>query len=302
VYTRGQRREVIFYSDADKAKFLERLCETIQKYRLKLHAYVLMDNHFHLLLETPEGNLTKAMHYFNASYSNWFRTKHQLHGSIFQGRYKAILVEKEKYLIELSSYIHLNPVRAGTVENPEEYKWSSYRRYCDMEKGLPFLHTQEILDMLGGSTAYRKFIHERLGQHMEKEAIYGKNSLLGGELFKSHAIKQLSKRQYPAGSEREISDLKRLQKVAAKDIKHAIIQQFHIDEGKLLAKQRGNIYRKLYLYGLKKFTVLSLAEIGTLAAMDYAAVSELVRRFERESKEKKDMQQKIDLLEKTLRI
>ena len=97
VISRGERRENIFTCPEDKDKFLKKLAETVEKYKLFLHAYVLMDNHFHLLLETPQANLSKAMHHLNTSYANWFRFKYRLVGSVFQGRFKAILVEKDSY-------------------------------------------------------------------------------------------------------------------------------------------------------------------------------------------------------------
>ena len=121
ILARGQRKDSIFYSDKDRKVFLHRLKETAQKYHIRIHAYVLMKNHYHLLMETPHGNLAKAMHYFNSNYTNWFRVKHSLVGSIFQGRYKSILIEKDAYLLELSAYIHLNPVRAEISKKPEDF-------------------------------------------------------------------------------------------------------------------------------------------------------------------------------------
>jgi len=107
VISRGTGRDKIFLNDKDKLKFLEKLGEAVDKFNLKIHSYVLMNNHYHLLKETPEGNLSKAMHYINTSYSNWVKSKHQIIGSVFQGRYKSILVEKEAYFLTLSAYIHL---------------------------------------------------------------------------------------------------------------------------------------------------------------------------------------------------
>lgn len=98
VISRGERKENIFYDDNDRMKFLEKLGETVVKFNLKIHCYALMDNHFYLLLETPEGNLLKAMHYLYTNYSNWLKSKHQVIGPVFQGRYKSILVEKDAYL------------------------------------------------------------------------------------------------------------------------------------------------------------------------------------------------------------
>ncbi len=296
---RGQRRDVIFYADDDRQEFLERLKETVGKYKLRVHAYVLMNNHYHLLLETPLGNLSTAMHFFHASYTNWFRTKHRLVGSIFQGRFKSILVEKDAYLLELSAYIHLNPVRAGISERPEEYVWSSFGGYC-ARNNQDFPYTREVREAAGGRKLYREFVINRIRVTVEKEEVYGKNGLLGGEGFKNKVL-SWTKERFPAGVEREVGELRRLRQLQAEEVKEPIVERFGIEEGKLVEKRRGNIYRKLYLYGLKQYTGLSLKEIGELSGMDYAAVSGLVRQFRKESKTKREMERVVDLLDKALR-
>ena len=300
ILARGQRKDLIVYSDNDHEEFFGRLKETAQKYHLRIHAYVLMHNHYHLLLETPNGNLAKAMHYFNASYTNYFRTKHRLVGSVFQGRYKSILVEKDAYLLGLSAYIHLNPVRAGMTKTPEEFRRSSYHAYGETtQKNFPY--TQEILAMVGGNKAYWKFVSSRIGRLVTKEEIYGKNSILGGEGFNLSCLRRLGERKrYPESAEREITELRRLRNAKEEDIRRAIRERFGVDENKLVERTRGNIYRKLYLYGLKKHTAMSLKDIGKLAGMDYAAVSELVRRFVRESGTNKEIREMVAFFEKAL--
>ena len=129
VISRGHRRENIYRNDGDRKNFLNKLSLVAERLQLKIHAYVMMNNHYHLLIETPQANIVKAMHDLNAGYANWYRTKYGLIGSIFQGRYKAIIVEKDEYLLVLSGYIHLNPVKAEMVKTPGEYAWSSYRSY-----------------------------------------------------------------------------------------------------------------------------------------------------------------------------
>ena len=300
ILARGQRKDNIFFSDKDRKEFLNRLKETAQKYQIRIHAYVLMKNHYHLLSETPHGNLAKAMHYFNSSYTNWFRIKHRLVGSVFQGRYKSILLEKDAYLLELSAYIHLNPVRAGISKKPEDFLWSSFHVYCQRNES-DFPYTHEIRSVVGGRKAYRKFVLSRIGITVAKENIYGKNSILGGEDFKLRALKRLEKMEkYSGSAQREIGELRRLRKVKEEDVRRALSVVFGVGEN-TLEKRRDNIYRKIYLYGLKKYTDMSLKDIGELAGMDYAAVSVLVRRFERESETKKKVRKKIALFEASLK-
>jgi len=125
VTARGNERKKIFLSKRDHEKFLQYLDEARDKYRFILHAYVMMGNHYHLIIETPEGNLSRIMHYINSSYTTYTNVKRKRNGHLFQGRYKAIIVDKDSYLLELSRYLHLNPVRAKMVQHPGEYLHSS---------------------------------------------------------------------------------------------------------------------------------------------------------------------------------
>jgi len=261
----------------------------------------LMNNHYHLLVETLNGNLTKGMHYLNASYSNWFRIKHNLVGSIFQGRYKAILVEKDAYLLELSAYIHLNPLRGGITESYDDFSWSSFPEYCHARQGY-FPYTLEILSLIGGTKAYRKFVASRIAASVRKESIYGTNSILGGEDFKHRVLKHLSeKKLFTEDAQREIGELRRLRKLMEEDVRRIIIELFKIKKSQLVEKTRGNFFRKLYLFGLKKYTDLSLKTIGELAGMDYGAVSELIGRFEKECETEKEIRNKVVLFETVLK-
>lgn len=281
VISRGERSENIFFDNNDKLKFLEKLGETVDKFNLKIHCYALMDNHFHLLLETPEGNLSKSMHYLNTSYSNWFKSKHQIIGSLFQGRYKSILVEKEAYLLMLSAYIHLNPVRARIVTKPEEYRWSSFNNYLKNDKSIHWIFSSDILKMFSGKReAYKTFVYRFMtsGDEIRKEDFRGKHSILGGKEFSEKMIKKV-KSNIKKSDLREKPDLKHINRLNIEDIKNIVLKTFKVKEKDLLIKNRGNIYRKIYLYGLKKYTNLSLREIGDLSAMDYAAVSQMINRL-----------------------
>jgi len=120
VTSRGNERKAVFKNKRDREKFLEYLESATLRYDARIHAYCLMDNHYHLLMETPSGNLSQIMRHINAAYTTYYNVKHDRAGHLFQGRYKAILVEIDAYAKELSRYIHLNPVRANMVEKPEE--------------------------------------------------------------------------------------------------------------------------------------------------------------------------------------
>ena len=128
VTSRGNERRDIFMDGDDRRKFLGIISDYHDRYGIVLHCYVFMDNHYHLVLETPLGNLVKVMHGLNSSYTGYFNRRYARTGHVFQGRYKAIVVDKDAYLLELSRYVHLNPVRGGVVNRPEKYAWSSYSR------------------------------------------------------------------------------------------------------------------------------------------------------------------------------
>ena len=126
VTSRGDRREAIYEDDADRMKFLETLETVIREFNWVCHAYCLMTNHYHLVIETPDGNLSKGMRQLNGVYTQGSNRRHGRSGHLFQGRYKAILVDEDSYLLELTRYVVLNPVRAGMVELPGDRRWSSY--------------------------------------------------------------------------------------------------------------------------------------------------------------------------------
>ncbi len=134
VTSRGNERKEIFFTKYDYNKFKEYLGDAQDKYGCRLHCYVLMTNHYHLLMETPNGNISKIMHHINGAYTNYINRKRNRSGHLLQGRYKGILIDQDSYLLELSRYLHLNPVRARMVSKPEEYAYSSYKSFMSRNK------------------------------------------------------------------------------------------------------------------------------------------------------------------------
>jgi REP element-mobilizing transposase RayT len=141
VTSRGNEQKDVFKSRADREKFLSYLESATVRYGAVIHAWCLMGNHYHLLLETPSGNLSQIMRHINGAYTNYFNAKRKRAGHLFQGRYKAILVEADQYATELARYLHLNPVRAGIVDRPEAYEWSSHREYLGQRIAPEWLQT-----------------------------------------------------------------------------------------------------------------------------------------------------------------
>jgi putative transposase len=187
VTSRGDRREDIYDNNNDKTQFLSLLSCVCQTYNWVCHAYCLMTNHYHLLIETPDGNLSKGMRQLNGVYTQRFNRSHGRVGRVFQGRYKAVFVEKESYLLELSRYIVLNPVRARMVHSAGEWSWSSYQATAGLSPALPFLATDWLLACFGHQKkraieGYKKFVAEGAGQPSPWESL--RNQVyLGGEQF-----------------------------------------------------------------------------------------------------------------------
>jgi len=167
VIARGNHREATFLTDLDYQAYLIRLVTYQKRYGVKLYAYCLMPNHVHLLLQTSEAPLATFMQGLQQSYTQRFNRVHGKVGHLFQGRYKAIVCEKDEYLVTLIRYIHLNPVRARLVEDPEAYPYSGHRAYL-MDDGMALIDSSPVLSMLGGRAAYRRFVLAGIGAGHEE--------------------------------------------------------------------------------------------------------------------------------------
>jgi REP element-mobilizing transposase RayT len=145
VTARGDRREDIFEDDEDRRMFLSTLARVVTQFNWICHAWCLMDNHYHLLIQTPDGNLSKGMRQINGIYTQAGNRRHRRVGHLFQGRFKAVLVDSDAYLLEVSRYVVLNPVRAGMVKKPGAWPWSSYRACVGLEPAAPWLAVDGLL-------------------------------------------------------------------------------------------------------------------------------------------------------------
>jgi len=198
VTARGNGRQHIYLDDADRFRFLELLGKEVEQQQWRCYAYCLMDNHYHLLLETPEGHLSEGMRRLNGTYTQAFNRRHRRVGHVLQGRYKSILVEKEAYLLELCRYIVLNPVRARLVRRVQEWAWSSYRATGGQQAGLPWLDVGAVLRLFHrrkdiAQQGYRRFVLEGVEEPAPWPQVRGQ-IFLGNEVFLSK-MEQLVKEQ-----------------------------------------------------------------------------------------------------------
>ncbi len=273
VTSRGNEQKDLFKSQKDREKFLAYLESAVTRYGAVIHVYCLMSNHYHLLLETPDGNLSQIMRHVNGAYTTYFNIKRKRAGHLFQGRYKAILVEADEYAAELSRYIHLNPVRAGMTSKPEEYQWSSYCGYIGLNKALEWLKEDFILGYFGGNSlearnGYRKFAEDLLEREYDsplKEVIA--STILGRQEF----VNEVSERKL-AGT-RDTRNIPALKKLALHPSLEEIIiriKEEPVDE-KLL--------RNISIYCCQNFSGAKLKEIGEYFGISDAAVSQASRRL-----------------------
>lgn len=168
VTARGDRREDIFEDDQDRQQFLAILEKVITQFNWICHAWCLMDNHYHLLIQTPDGNLSKGMRQLNGVYTQASNRRHTRVGHLFQGRFKAILVDSDAYLLELARYVVLNPVRAGMVKKPADWPWSSYRASVGLQPAAPWLAVDGLLAVFAkrrslAQQRYAQFVAEGIG-------------------------------------------------------------------------------------------------------------------------------------------
>jgi len=288
VTCRGNEQRRIFRDDVDRNRFLRQLNQSVNIYTIKLHSYVLMINHFHLLVETPLGNLSEFMRHFNIAYIGYFNRRHKRVGHLYQGRYKAILVDRDEYLSVLSRYIHLNPVRLKTLEktDPKEkfnllrgYEWSSLPGYLSKRKKQHFVTYNLVLADYGGDTDKARKLY---GKALVEEMIQGKGisdqiigqSVIGGEAF----IAWVKERYLNEESDREAPGHRAIQRHGSKDEILKVVQKQTGKTFDAIKMEKGTVRQIVMdlLYRLGKLTNL---EIGKLFGVDYSAVSQERRRL-----------------------
>jgi len=213
VTARGDKKADIYEDDGDREQFLSLLGEVCSRFNWCVHAYCLMGNHYHLLIETPEGNLSLGMRQLNGVYTQRFNRKHDRVGHVFQGRFKSIIVEKDSYLLELARYIVLNPVRARMVRSAKKWPWSSYRATVGLSKSQGGLNVDWLLSQFAvrKSTAFKRyeaFVSEGKNQPSPWESLRNQ-VFLGSDVFieeaKSHIPDDKDLREIPQMQKRPLA-------------------------------------------------------------------------------------------------
>lgn len=305
ITSRGNERKNIFADDHDREFFIQTLKESLNMYNVILYSYVLMSNHFHLLLETPLANLSEFMRQFNITYTSYYNRKYNRVGHLYQGRYKSILVQKESYLNILSRYIHLNPLRVLKMENVSlkekekylrQFKWSSLKGYINKDNTQSFVDYQTVLLEYGGDNPkgrnnYWQALQSDLSSKLEiKKQIIG-NSILGNEQF----IQEI-KEKYLMKKEKEIPSVRKIHCYCTKD---KVIEIACREIGKAFEqlKSTPDSHRQILMEMLYRYAGLKNREIGELMALDYSTVSVGRRRLREKLFNKSDLRDLVRRIE-----
>ena len=254
VMNRGRGRQKIFHDRSYYDAFLDTLEEAHGRFGVEIQCYCLMSNHYHLLIKTPEGNLGRAMRHINGVYTQRHNRLRKTDGPLFRGRYKAIMIEEDSYQLQLSRYIHRNPLEVKIVNKLEVYPWSSYKHYVSKKRPPPWLYPQEVLDLLHVKVKvidrYKAYVE--LGIDEEIQQYYGKGNMmpyLGSEAFRSWVYSQRVK------DEKEVTEN---EKFHYRPKMNKLIKQvsvaFGVTEKSILTGERGkrNIPRWVAMYACQE--------------------------------------------------
>jgi len=268
ITSRGNARQAIFTDDEDRGGFLDVLSMVAERFKWLCHAYCLMENHYHLLIETPNANLSKGMRELNGVYTQGFNQRYRRVGHLFQGRYKAIIVEKNNHLLSLCRYVVLNPVRVGLIKKPEQWRWSNYKATIGLAKRPSFLTIDWVLSQFGGRKRvamekYRRFVMEGIDKESPWETLKGQ-IFWGTDEF----IKQLS------GLLDEKESIKEVPKVQRYVARPPLRELFKGKKGKERTAEDRAIYDAYVRHGY------TMKEIADHLHFHYATISRAIKRVE----------------------
>lgn len=262
VTSRGDRRDNIYLDDDDRQEWLNVLDHVCDRFNWVVYAYCQMTNHYHMLVETVDGNLSKGMRQLNGVYTQRFNRRHDLVGHLYQGRYKAILVQKESYLLELIRYVVLNPVRVKIVKQPQDWPWSSYQAMIGMASVPQWLHVDEPLSQFGlqrhsSIQAYGRFVME--GGGLRSPLDQTRHQLLLGD-------NAFVERYGQAKTSEELREVSKVQRRAV---------ALSLDQYQQSYPSRNEAMARAYRSG-----AYTMSDIGAHFGVHYMTVSRVVRQFE----------------------
>ena len=273
VMGRGVARMRVFHDDADRETFLENIAPLVGQGCLVVYAYCLMPNHYHLLCMTPDGQLGRWMRDINGNYSRRFNRRHRRVGHLWQGRYRAIVVEEQTYLAECSRYIHLNPNRSKLTRPAERYRWSSYCNYVGGPTAVPWVETGPLMRMFGqDKTRYRQYVEGGKG---EKAVSPFERAVAGIALGTESFVQRVRERVRAMGQQStcpSLRELRRLGRAGPEQVEKAVEEMFPAER-----ERRKQVIR---MYALRVHSGLRPVEVARRCGKGPSAVSMAVRRIE----------------------
>jgi REP element-mobilizing transposase RayT len=300
----GRRKERIFVKEEDYQRFINILQETIKLHSLRISAYCLMPTYYHLLIQTTNANLSRCMRHINGIYTQRFNRAYALDGQLFKGRYKAIVVAEDDYLLQLVRYIHRNPIRANLVSTVRKYKWSSHQGYLSSAPNWNWLHKQFILSMPTKEPDQQKKYYRSFMAKAENEillkALSSKKlpSILGNAEF----VDLIKKRFFEKKRHIEVPESKQLAP-DTDQIKIAVCKYYKIDPTQLYQTKRGtfNEARSMGIYLCRYIRGDTLIQIGEEFKIEsYSTVSSVIERFKELIKSDRRLFHKVEHLRKAI--
>ena len=298
VMNRGRRSETIFSEKADYSEFLDLLIEISGIWNANIAAYCLMPNHYHVLLQTPGGNISRCMRHLNGLYTQRYNRRHGFDGQLFRGRYKSILVCNDSHLLELVRYIHKNPVAAGVVKEMGGHEWSSYSGYLSYSKKWKWLHKDYIFSMITPKKKGRLKPFIEFMQDDDSQAVANlfskKNlpSIFGPESF----ITRIKEEYHFSKTDYEIPESKSLAS-SSDDILSVICGYFNVSTDELMASRRGvfNNPRNVAIYLLRNLRGDNLNDIKNIFQINaYSTVSSIIQTVSRLTKSDKKFRRQVE--------
>lgn len=281
VTARGNNRQAIFLEDDDRRSFLDLLASAHERYGLGILAFCMMDNHYHLFLRTPRGNLSRGLQWLNTTYAVRFHRRHGRSGHLFQGRFKAVLVVDEGHWLHLSMYLHLNPVRAKVVEDPADYAWSSFRDYTRSRSRFEWLQPEEILAQYGQGASERRRRYRRECLSLAGSRPDWLEQLRSGVILGAReTLAEMVRKYQPAGQQEAVPQFTEASRprVNGEHELARVAQVFGVAAVDLQRKRRG-FPPRLAAYGhLVEHCGLSVSETASLTRASTTAVSMGLRR------------------------
>ena len=298
VMNRGRRGDEIFREDGDYKAFVNLLKETVEDYNVRVAAYCLMSNHYHLLVQTPDSNLSRAMRHLNGVYTQRYNRVHHCDGQLFRGRYKSILIEADSYLLELLRYIHRNPLEAGLVNNLQKYNWSSHKGYLSNAKRWDWLYKRYALSLFSKDHAesirlYKQFVIKKVPDEINR--ILGRGKLppiLGTQKF----LDKMKDLFFSEKGNEEIPEARLLAPDPDRILK-TVAEFYKVGTDDLLKSRRGyfNEPRNVAIYLMRRLRGDTLKEAGEVFGISKnSTVSSCIDGVKQEMNRNKGMSVRVE--------